>query len=189
MAGPGAQGLVVLALAAVVVALVAPPLESVRNKLTGPTSESVNRATRGRSDLITKGLRIGADHPVVGVGIGNFASAYEERFDPPGRLRTPASHTTPVTVFAETGAIGLALFAWLVVAIFRLAFGSRSEPREPVRLTALVAGLGLAAIFVHALFYSAFLQDPVTWGLLGLAALAARTAGQAENGADGAVAA
>jgi hypothetical protein len=35
----------------------------------------------------------------------------------------------------------------------------------------LAAGLGLAAIFCHSLFYADFFEDPVTWGLLGLAAL------------------
>jgi len=28
-----------------------------------------------------------------------------------------------------------------------------------------------AAIFVHSLFYNAFFEDPMTWGLLGLAAI------------------
>ena len=37
-----------------------------------------------------------------------------------------------------------------------------------------MTAFGLTAIFVHALFYSAFLEDPMTWGLIGLAALAAR---------------
>jgi len=38
----------------------------------------------------------------------------------------------------------------------------------------LVCGLALAAIAVHSLFYNAFFEDPTMWGLLGLAALAAR---------------
>ena len=32
----------------------------------------------------------------------------------------------------------------------------------------------LAAIAVHSLFYNAFFEDPTTWGLLALGALAAR---------------
>ena len=112
----GAQALTLLVVVAAAVALLAPGLESVRSKLTDPSSQSVNRVTRGRSDLVTRGFRIAADHPVIGVGVGNFTSAYEERFDAPGRLRTPASHTTPVTVLVETGVVGLLLFGWLTVA-------------------------------------------------------------------------
>ena len=35
--------------------------------------------------------------------------------------------------------------------------------------------VALAAIAVHSLFYNAFFEDPTTWGLLALGALAART--------------
>jgi hypothetical protein len=37
-----------------------------------------------------------------------------------------------------------------------------------------VAGVGLTAIFVHSLFYSAFFEDPMVWGFFGVAAMAAR---------------
>jgi hypothetical protein len=70
-----------------------------------------------------------------------------------------------VTVAAETGIPGLALFGWLLFALFRQAF------RRGGRV-GLVAGLGLAAIFCHSLFYNAFFEDPLTWMLIGLVALA-----------------
>jgi O-antigen ligase len=174
--GRGALALSVLVVAAAVVALAAPQLEDVRSKLTRPSSNSVNRATRGRFDLASRGIRIAVDHPLLGVGVGNFARAYEERFDPPGRLRIPESHTTPVTVAAETGVVGLGLFAWLVVAALGLGFSGRRADRLSVRLARLVVGLGLGAILVHSFFYAAFLEDPMAWGFIGLAALAARTA-------------
>jgi O-antigen ligase len=177
--GRGALALGALVVVATVVAFAAPQLEEVRAKFTDPSSRSVNRATRGRFDLISKGIRIAADHPVVGVGIGNFPTAYEERFDPPGRLRTPASHTTPVTIAAETGVVGLALFAWFVAAALVAAFGTWRARASSARVTGLVAGFGIVAIFVHALFYSAFLEDPMAWGFVGLVALAARRAAPA----------
>jgi O-antigen ligase len=76
-----------------------------------------------------------------------------------------ASHNTPVTVAAETGILGLALFAWLVVALFALAFRRRR------RAIPLIAGLGIAAVLCHSLFYNAFFEDPMTWALFGLVAL------------------
>jgi O-antigen ligase len=172
----GRRALLVLGLIAVaslVIALTAPQLADVRDKFTDPSTRSVNRATRGRFDLVSKGLRIAAEHPVIGVGIGNFASAYEERFDPPGRLRTPASHTAPVTVVAETGIVGLGLFVWLVAAAISLGVAAWRARLGSVRLAGLVAWLGIATILVHSLFYAAFLEDPMSWGFIGLAALAA----------------
>lgn len=175
----GAQALAVLVIAAAVVASLAPPLEDVRSKLTSPSSDSVNQATRGRSDLITNGLRLAYEHPVLGVGTGNFASEYEQRFE--SRQQVPASHTTPITVLAETGLVGIVLLAWLLFAMLRLAFVAGAGGSTQARLLALTAGFGIVAIFVHALFYSAFFQDPTTWGLLGVAGLAARRIGAPEE--------
>jgi hypothetical protein len=59
------------------------------------------------------------------------------------------------------------LFAWLLGAAFRQSFRGRRSALS------LAAGIGLAAIFCHALFYNAFFEDPTTWGLFGLAALGA----------------
>ena len=36
----------------------------------------------------------------------------------------------------------------------------------------LMFGLALTAILVHSLFYNAFFEDPLTWALVGLVALA-----------------
>jgi O-antigen ligase len=103
---------------------------------------------------------------VRGVGVGGFKRAYADRVHLKGKdPKTAASHDTPVTVAAETGVPGLALFAWLLVALSRQAF------RRAGRI-GLVAGLGLAAIFCHSLFYNAFFEDPLTWMLIGLVALA-----------------
>ena len=83
-----------------------------------------------------------------------------------------ASHDTPITVAAELGLPGLALLAWLAFAAFSLTLRRLSS--SFAGRTALVCGVALAAIAVHSLFYNAFFEDPTTWGLLGLGALAAR---------------
>ena len=51
------------------------------------------------------------------------------------------------------------------MAVFRQAF------RRAGRV-GLVSGLALAAILCHSLFYNAFFEDPMTWMLFGLVALA-----------------
>ena len=105
--------------------------------------------------------------------MGGFKRAYADRVHLKGKNpKKAASHNTPVTVAAETGLVGLALFGWLIVAMLREAFRRRGQ-------TALVAGLGIAAILVHSLFYNAFFEDPLTWALFGLVALAARVSAPA----------
>jgi O-antigen ligase len=133
------------------------------------TSGGLNSATHGRASLIANGIRIAKAHPALGVGLGGFERAYSKRTH-----RTPkksASHNTPVTVAAEQGAIGLVVFFWLVGALLLAAYRRIDHP-DYGRL-ALSAGLGLLAIFVHSLAYNDFFEDPTTWLLVGLIALAA----------------
>ena len=98
--------------------------------------------------------------------MGGFKRAYAKRVHLKGKNpKTAASHNTPVTVAAETGLPGLALYIWLLVVLLRQAFRRSGQ-------VGFIAGLGIAAIFGHSLFYNAFFEDPVTWGLIGLVALA-----------------
>jgi O-antigen ligase len=148
----------------------------------------LDRATSGRFDLVVTGIEIAAEHPLLGVGVGGFQQAYDERVGPDGRSSLDASHTTPVTVAAETGLVGLALFAWLVatafVGVFRAGAAARSVPDR----ARLVAGVCLAAVFTHSLFYNAFFEDPLTWELLALGVLATRASAASEQPAGPAVA-
>jgi len=142
----------------------------VRDTLLEESRAGLNNATSGRASLVGNGIRIALDHPLAGVGVGGFKRAYADRTGLKGREpRKAASHSTPVTVAAETGLPGLALLGWLAAA----ALGGtliRSHRGDAGRAT-LVVGLTLAAIGVHSLFYNALFEDPMTWALLGLAAL------------------
>ena len=158
----------VVALGLAVVALLAAGfvVPSVRAEIL----DNTDRATGNRSTLVTEGLRIAGDHPLGGVGLGGFKSAYGERVG--FRAADPAraaSHNTPVTVAAELGIPGLLLFAWLVATALWLPF--RRASRSFAGRASLCFGLALLAILVHSLFYNAFFEDPMSWGLLGLSAL------------------
>jgi O-antigen ligase len=149
------------------------------------SEQGLNRATRGRFDLVTNGVRIALDHPVAGVGVGGFTKAYRDRVQLPRHAKTPASHTTPVTVAAEGGIVGLGLFGWLVVAGFVVPFLRTTSRNATVNVAGVASGLALTAIFVHSLFYNALFEDPLTWGFLALAILAARASGDLEGSGDG----
>jgi O-antigen ligase len=158
------RALVAVVLAVAVLAGISVSQPQVRRSLQHHTSHGLNDATSGRASLVANGIRIAVHQPLLGVGVGGFKRAYADRVHLKGKdPRKAASHDTPVTVAAETGFVGLALFAWLVVALLAEAFGRRRQP------VALVAGLGIAAILCHSLFYNAFFEDPMTWALFGLA--------------------
>ena len=81
-----------------------------------------------------------------------------------GRAVRRAQHVMPLTVASELGIVGLVLVA---LAAGR-ARASRAGRRARCRPERLALGLGLLAIFVHSLFYAAFFEDPLTWGLAAL---------------------
>jgi O-antigen ligase len=125
-------------------------------------------------------VKVGLHHPVGGVGVGGFKHAYAEVAHLKGKEpKAAASHTTPITVAAETGLPGLALFAWLVVAALLVGFRRLGTAFEgTARLAFAVA---LVAILVHSLFYNALFEDPTFWGLLALVVVAARADAAGED--------
>ncbi|HEY4412542.1 MAG TPA: O-antigen ligase family protein [Gaiellaceae bacterium] len=160
------RALVAVGLAVVVLGGLAVAQPTVRRSLQHHTSSGLNSASSGRYSLVANGIRIAVAHPVRGVGVGGFQHAYArrvQRLHGKKNLKTAASHDTPVTVAAETGLVGFALFVWLLVAC-------GSDVMRTRRLVPLAAGLSVAAILVHSLFYSDFFEDPTTWLLLGLVA-------------------
>jgi len=163
------KSLLALAAAVVVLAGVAATQPTLMHALRHHTTGGLNDATHGRASLIANGIRIAKAHPALGVGLGGFEHAYSKRTH-----RTPrksASHNTPVTVAAEQGAVGLVVFLWLLGALLVAAYRRMDHP--VFGRLALAAGLSLVAIFVHSLAYNDFFEDPTTWGLIGLIALAA----------------
>ena len=162
------RALLAVGLAVVVLGGLAVAQPTVRRSIEHHTKSGLNSASSGRYSLVANGIRIAVAHPVRGVGVGGFQHAYArrvQRLHGKKNLKTAASHDTPVTVAAETGVVGFALFVWLLVAC-------GSDVVRTRRLVPFAAGLSLAAILVHSLFYNDFFEDPTTWLLLGLVAFA-----------------
>jgi O-antigen ligase len=136
-------------------------------------SKSADSATSGRASLVSNGISLFGDRPLGGYGPGSFSKEYLSHNARAVRGdATSASHAIPITVAAEQGVLGLAAYVALLVAAFgRLFRGARTPER-----------IGLAACFsalvLHTFAYADFLEDPVTWTLLGIAtALALPAAG------------
>ena len=127
---------------------------------------SLRKATSGRSRLVTVTTTVIRHHPLTGVGVGSQPLASRQEAKTKLGARRDASHTTPLTVAAELGAIGVVLYLVLLAAAVRLLVLTTRRHRA--------AGLVLAATFLvlllHSIFYSGFFEDPITWGVLATAA-------------------
>jgi O-antigen ligase len=168
----GRKALLAIGALAVVLALGALALPQVRDRIETKSRSGLDSITSDRATLVGQGLRITADRPLQGVGVGGFRRAYAERVGLRGkRPKAAASHTAPVTVAAEEGLPGLVLFLWLIGAA--LAGALRGLGRGFTSRVSFAVGLTLLAIFVHSLFYNAFFEDPMAWAMLGLVGLAA----------------
>ncbi len=137
------------------------------------TGGSTSNATSGRTTLISGGLELFAKRPLEGYGSGSFEAQYKRHGGGSTENATSASHTIPVTVAAEQGILGLALYvALLLSAFFVLA---RDAGRSPPRI-ALAACF--AALVLHTWTYADFLEDPFTWAILAVGVNLARQDGR-----------
>ena len=111
----------------------------------------LGRATSGRSRLVSLTTTVIRNHPVVGVGIGSQPLAARREVKTRRPADKNASHTTPLTVFAELGVIGFGLYLLFLAGAVRLLVETTKRRRA--------LGLGLSVVFLvlflHSLFYSA----------------------------------
>jgi putative inorganic carbon (HCO3(-)) transporter len=132
-------------------------------------NQGLNGASSGRADLVSGGISLFGSRPVWGYGSGSFVSEYRTHH-PRSSQTLSASHTIPITIAAEQGLIGeLVYLALVLVAAVGLIRGAGSDPAR-----AAIAAAFLALVF-HTLLYADFLEDPVSWTLLGIGSALALT--------------
>jgi len=145
--------------------------------------DRINIDTSGRANLVSGGVHLFTQRPIYGYGSGSFPKAYRKHVKT-RKAPVSVSHTEPITVAAEQGLVGLALYAALVVtALWTMTAGLRpslsrlstSRARQVTRAAILATFI---ALLVHTMAYAGFYEDPITWVLLA-AAVSLAAAGQA----------
>ena len=135
--------------------------------LAGARDESFSEITSGRTGRVERTLDVVQEAPLLGVGLGaqpEVSQDLAEQNDT--RTARFVSHTTPLTVAAELGVAGLATYVLLLAtALWMILLLHRRDPALGLSLGAV-----LLALFVHALAYSGFFEDPITWLTLGIGA-------------------
>ncbi len=138
---------------------------------------SADAVSSGRWSLVRGGVELAAERPLAGWGSGAFQTEYRRQNKASGERAAAASHTIPITVAAEQGLGGLALYLALVGAgLFVLLRGARRS------LARAAVAAAFAALVVHTLLYAAFLEDPLAWALLAIGTALAPAASRAGDG-------
>ena len=130
-------------------------------RIDATSSEGLDNSSAGRWALIQGGGELFAAKPVFGWGSGGYRKAYREQTDVSSVRAVAASHTIPITVAAEQGVIGLAIYLALVVGALVALLRRAHE-----RLARAAIAAAFIALVVHSWLYAAFLEDPLTWALL-----------------------
>ena len=111
------------------------------------TGTALTSGLRGRLTMMSDALRYARAYPVLGSGVGTYASTYMQ-------FRTTMffssdPHSLPLKVLTETGIVGLAMSAAIVIAVFRRFWRSvRDVTHEGYVGVALFTGC--AALLLHA---------------------------------------
>ena len=133
-------------------------------------SGSLADITRNRSALVLDTGVVFANHPLAGVGVGGQPVATRDEADTGVSVGQSTSHTTPLTIAAELGVLGLAAYAALLIGV---ALVLRDLHRRDPGL-ALGLGAALLVLFVHALIYEGFFETAVSFGAMAVACAALR---------------
>ncbi len=132
-------------------------------------TESIDRVTSNRSTLVRGTATVFANHPVAGVGIASQPAATRDEANGARHAERNVSHTTPLTIAAELGLMGLVLYAAFLTGVVRLL---RTATRSVDAALGLAVLAVVVVLFVHSLFYALFFDDPLLWAALGVAAAA-----------------
>jgi O-antigen ligase len=91
-------------------------------------------------------------NPLLGVGLGAYATAFSLYTKRDGSVRVPQAHNDYLQVVADCGIVGGLIALWFVVVVFRVVGrGLKSRDRLLSGL-ALGSGAGIVGILVHSLF-------------------------------------
>jgi len=165
---------VALAVAIVVGLMLAPEgfyhrIDTIRTAISG--IQLHERSIPTRLLYYRAGIRMGLDHPLTGVGLGNF-DHHIATYTNLHTVEARGAHNMYVSVFAETGIMGLITFLGFLVTSFVTARGRLRPDLSGAGFRMGFANgveLGCAALLIGGLFAS-LEYSKVLWVLLALAA-------------------
>ncbi|HKS73369.1 MAG TPA: O-antigen ligase family protein [Terriglobales bacterium] len=135
-------------------------------RVTSIHSEAESELTGGtRLDIDRDGLRMFADKPILGWGLGTFPEVYPQFRSFYTNFFVNAAHNDYIQLLTDMGALGFAAMLWLLFVVYRNGFEKlRGWPNDTNSTISLAALLGVTGILVHS-FVDFNLQIPANAAL------------------------
>lgn len=137
--------------------------------------QNFGAALTERQYLITSGLAMFKDNPLLGVGLSGFQQVMLTRFPDLIQNGVSLSHTALITTAAELGIIGLGIWgAFLALLYSRLPrvlraqrFAYQHSIYQPLSYQVIFGVLAVTAILISSQGEGRFFEDPYLWILIG----------------------
>lgn len=132
----------------------------------------IDQSTNDRMIMWKTALRMLADRPVLGQGLGTFMHVFE-KFRPQNYYEIVYAHNCYLQMAAEIGILGFLIFIWLVLALLWKA-ASKLFVLKDAFLKAATIGIvgGISAYLINSLFDNNLYSLPLAvlfWAMSGLA--------------------
>ncbi|MGH9554413.1 MAG: O-antigen ligase family protein [Terriglobales bacterium] len=132
-----------------------------------------------RRNILRDGLKMAADRPLTGWGLGAFPVVYPQYRSFYTSKFVNQAHNDYLQVLVETGVTGFALVLWGIFALYREAFRKMRRAPAALRSPVLAAVVGCTGLLVHS-FLDFNLHIPANAALFAVlcAAVSTRMAGE-----------
>ena len=144
-----------LALGIALTAAITTTVGNVLVRVQSVASAGRDPAFTSRLDMWDTALGLVAEHPLRGVGLGNFQSAYGNLMVPdlpviPYSLTLPEqAHNLFLNLAVEVGLVGAGAFAWLLAVAFLRTWQVRHFADRRVKIWSVGLAAGLVALLIH----------------------------------------
>ena len=152
-----------------VIALIMMSPEATRQRFTSIWDQTISTSNLERVLILDTGFKLAKQHPILGVGTGNFETAMKNTRVSTLLPKKISAHNLYLEVLTETGIFGLLALVWFFYLIFRTIRGIRARgPDENearfYRLAFTALGVSLAVQYLAGVG----LYSSLPWFFFGL---------------------
>ncbi|MHB8612755.1 MAG: O-antigen ligase family protein [Candidatus Dormibacteraceae bacterium] len=125
----------------------------------------------GRFHLWSVALQMLQDHPIFGAGLSGFATVIGPYWNPTNIDRFTYPHNIVLNAWTETGLLGVAAFAWILVVGFRASWRGLRSASPAWKAIHLGVLLTLVAVVVHGLVDVPYWKNDLSlefWAIMSL---------------------